>query len=309
MACVVTLVLVNYKPKRRHVPPGVALAHASSDSQHREALSTERYAGVIVGGAVSALGGTQHYFKFERALNHSLEHDVGARFGASTAAGMRAFGATDAAAKSPFSRGGQLASAPRVSIPTRPPADTVLLVRGHWLTRAMLNRISAWATDCAAATPPIDIALSLDTTIVGFETARTALGFFRHQRHVDVLLHTYNTTDMLTAYPTLAEAMEASGPKNRNKSAAYGFHTEAMMVWYAQLGSLRERYKHVWVFEADVGFSGENIAKLLRKHVVPPCIRTHFAAFFFLTATLSSQAHLGFAYLPGSVRSTSGCAG
>lgn len=169
---------------------------------------------------------------------------------------------------------------------SRPASWTALLVRGHWLTRAMLDKIASWALDCAGsvssntngAAPSIDVILSLDTTSVGHEAARSASNFFR-LRQVDSLvhIHTYNTTDMLAAYPTLNEALNtASGDGTTGiTSAAYGFHTEAIMLWYAQLGQTREKYKHVWVFEADVAFSGDHISTLLHKCVAPTPSENH----------------------------------
>ena len=145
----------------------------------------------------------------------------------------------------------------------------------------MLDKITSWALDCAesdarnANGAAIDVILSLDTTSVGHEAARSASNFFR-LHHVDSLvhIHTYNTTDMLTAYPTLKEALNAARGDGTTgmTSAAYGFHTEAIMLWYAQLGQTREKYKHVWVFEADVAYTGDHISALLRKCVAPTTV-------------------------------------
>mmetsp|Transcript_39556 Transcript_39556/g.64109 ORF Transcript_39556/g.64109 Transcript_39556/m.64109 type:complete len:271 (-) Transcript_39556:1077-1889(-) len=76
-----------------------------------------------------------------------------------------------------------------------------------------------------------------------------------------VRVHTYSQEDMLLHYPILqvvsnrCKRLRGGGRLRKRKiSLAWGFHAEAINVWYQ---SLREGYEYVWVLEDDVGFSGK----------------------------------------------------
>lgn len=47
--------------------------------------------------------------------------------------------------------------------------------------------------------------------------------------------------------------------------APYGFHTEAIILWLSEMPH-REIYRHVWVVELDVEFSGPNFSAMLRSY-------------------------------------------
>eukprot|EP00038_Savillea_parva_P030959 m.81899 g.81899 ORF g.81899 m.81899 type:complete len:366 (-) comp9429_c0_seq2:135-1232(-) len=143
-----------------------------------------------------------------------------------------------------------------MSQPHRTNATTVLLVRGHGLSRAMLDRITDWAVAGARVRPRIDVALSLDTTTRRGQHDIASKHF--QQRGVSSLvsIHLYDTNDMYVEFPTLQDAVNKSIYPSVT-SAAYGFHTEAIALWYKALPlAKQERYKYIWVFESDVAFSG-----------------------------------------------------
>eukprot|EP00037_Helgoeca_nana_P036722 m.12752 g.12752 ORF g.12752 m.12752 type:complete len:415 (-) comp7885_c0_seq1:65-1309(-) len=145
-------------------------------------------------------------------------------------------------------------------------ASVVLLIRGHALTRAMLDRISDWAKEgiTTATVPLFDVALSLDTTSRRGQRD-LAMAHFRHRRVERlVAIHTYTETEMLAQFPALIEARAGAVWGDAQGSAALGFHVEAIVLWYRGLSaSQRNQYRHVWVFEADVAYSGPKIARVL----------------------------------------------
>ena len=88
-------------------------------------------------------------------------------------------------------------------------------------------------------------------------------------------VHMYNESMMISAYPVLLEMgpkmvqacgtqWEALSPFN-TVSLAWGFHVEAILVWYTQCcgGGTHGAYSHVWVIEDDVGFSGDIVSSFL----------------------------------------------
>ena len=87
----------------------------------------------------------------------------------------------------------------------------------------------------------------------------------------DIFFHEYTEKDMLYVYPTLEslnkdQAYSKSRIKSQNRcSLAWGFHTEAINCWYQEIAKKNARqnyYRHIWVVEDDVGYSG-NICKFI----------------------------------------------
>ena len=84
----------------------------------------------------------------------------------------------------------------------------------------------------------------------------------------DYNVHEYAEAEMTAAYPVLEE-LRAAPPVDTCRelvtgscSLAWGFHAEALNLWFQGLRDVggRRRYEEVWVMEDDVGWAGEDIA-------------------------------------------------
>jgi hypothetical protein len=138
-----------------------------------------------------------------------------------------------------------------------------LLVRSHKPSAGALLRVGEWAEQ-AAALEGLDLWVQIDRSSEASAGTRAditaALPVAVRSR---VHFHEYTQDDMTAAYPALAALRESDAAMGRTKelqsghySLAWGFHTEAINLWFVALPE-RERYAHVWVFEDDVGFSGD----------------------------------------------------
>ena len=153
-------------------------------------------------------------------------------------------------------RGGGLAAGPHST-------RCALLVRSHKPSAGALLRVGEWAEQ-AAALEGLDLWVQIDRSSEASAGTRAeitaALPAAVRSR---VKFHEYTQDDMTAAYPALAALRESDAAMGRTKelqsgrySLAWGFHTEAINLWFVALPE-RERYAHVWVFEDDVGFSGD----------------------------------------------------
>lgn len=80
-------------------------------------------------------------------------------------------------------------------------------------------------------------------------------------------IHTYTNNDVLKMFPQLQYARDHGARGWSDRNVGFGFHTEAITYWYATLPeNVRNNVKQFWVFEADVGYSGHNITKLMSNY-------------------------------------------
>lgn len=161
---------------------------------------------------------------------------------------------------------------PPAAVPTAKTdhSRTVLLIRGHQLTIGAMWRLAQIVRQCARGSPPVPVWVSLDTTAIEGE-ANKLLSFLRKAEESGSILenthiHEYNSSQMLTRYPTLREAISRAKIQWRKRSVAFGFHTEAISMWYQQTEVQRLQPTTVWSMEADVGYSGEDITALFRDY-------------------------------------------
>jgi len=144
-------------------------------------------------------------------------------------------------------------------------------------TTAMLDRHVAWARQLAdAAIANADAAVGFWVLVdethggSGCTSARGRLQALAHEAGIaDGFLQCFVFTeaDMLERFPvvrSLRRAMPGT-PDVRDcfslphqKSLAWGFHTEAILLWWEHVSSsVRGRPAHVWVLEDDAGYSGD----------------------------------------------------
>lgn len=71
---------------------------------------------------------------------------------------------------------------------------------------------------------------------------------------VYIFVHQYDETELLDHYPSLVGLR-----CHMRQNLAWGFHVEAVSLWFR---CLEKPYRHVWIFEDDVGYTG-NILHLL----------------------------------------------
>lgn len=181
---------------------------------------------------------------------------------------------------------------------------TALVFRGHKLTYAMRLRIIAAAAACRNTTVPIWVWVSIDTTSMVthnltchlhltpysmFDRNLTSVSsaaylstgatgerdrLMSHLKNdsrglkigVDLDIHTYDSAEMDRRYPSLATAKARSYKPWRAKSNAFGYHTEAIMLWYNQAKVKRQAPAFVWVAEADAAYSGSDIKRFLNEY-------------------------------------------
>jgi hypothetical protein len=157
-----------------------------------------------------------------------------------------------------------------LSLPTS--STTVLLVRAHQFTDGALKRLADLAAQCTSASPPVSLWVSLDTTMVAGEADRLR-AFLKLRLHTtntstaSLLIHEYNSTDMLTSYPALSQAHSRAKRQWRSRSLAFGFHTEAISLWYQRAAQRGHHPRTVWSMESDVGYSGTDITLLFRDYM------------------------------------------
>lgn len=114
------------------------------------------------------------------------------------------------------------------------------------------------------------------TKVSAKEQIVNAINNFSEYQHLivgkDISFHEYTEKDMVCMYPALEslnedQAYSKSRIKRQNRcSFAWGFHTEAVNCWYQEIVKKESRqnyYRHIWVVEDDVGYSG-NICNFLR---------------------------------------------
>lgn len=143
----------------------------------------------------------------------------------------------------------------------RPTAEA-FVVRLVAPTEAATVRLLEWAAQLAPA--GVECWISVDAT---FPSKRETRGRLRRLEEGGWNRHTYTEQRMLDDFPALHEMLEIEEvademhPKaaQRKRSLAWAFHTEALGVWWADVG---RRFGQVWVLEDDVGFSG-SIADLV----------------------------------------------
>mgnify|MGYP006169236073 CR=1 FL=1 len=138
---------------------------------------------------------------------------------------------------------------------------TCILVRSHNPTQAMVDRIVAWQLDVVAAGG--FLMASVDSTSPRGRLAVERLSAALGSSH---LVHSYTETMLVRAYPVLNElrdAMHVAAPQWKRwaggpeATLAWGFHNEALGLWYNNLGAeRRESIDYVWVMEDDVGVAG-----------------------------------------------------
>eukprot|EP00041_Stephanoeca_diplocostata_P024258 m.609288 g.609288 ORF g.609288 m.609288 type:complete len:306 (-) comp22488_c0_seq63:3051-3968(-) len=140
---------------------------------------------------------------------------------------------------------------------------TVLLIRGYTLVgNSVLERVSRYAKECAQTTPPIDVWLSLDTTKEEGQL-QVAQSYFR-KVGATVHLDTFNDTEIFRRFPSLWDAHRKQHRDIRNWEAlTSGFQSEYVISWYMDRLKNTTQYQSIWVFEADVEYSGLNISDLL----------------------------------------------
>lgn len=129
------------------------------------------------------------------------------------------------------------------------------LVRVHDPTIDALERILDWADELEDS--PFEFWVSVDTTDHGGLPARALRRAASARLRRELLVHEYDEEDMLAQYPLLAEVR----PSLRG-SLAWGFHVEAVNLWFR---SLEKPYRLVWIFEDDVGVTGD-LSRLLTQY-------------------------------------------
>jgi len=175
-----------------------------------------------------------------------------------------------------------------------------VVVRCHDPSPAAASRLSGWAADCAAAN--IDFVVSLDNTQQWRQTPRERRVLKRKRENssgdgcasqhtsppsvspthrlnrtfaesnANVHVHRYTESDLLHHFPGLVplqkyllEEMKVREMVTRKCTMAWGFHVEALILWWVWSQKKMKKYKYIWVFEDDVGITG-NIANLVKEY-------------------------------------------
>lgn len=147
---------------------------------------------------------------------------------------------------------------------------TTLLVRGHHFTDGEMERMCQLAKQCASAAPTVAFWVSLDTTHYHHEAQRMKEYFAANATSlrwgIDVNVHEYDSTELLKRFPALAQAHARVKKTWRHKSIGFGFHTEAVSLWYELATVQRSEPSKVWVMEGDVAYSGPDITVLFKSY-------------------------------------------
>lgn len=165
-----------------------------------------------------------------------------------------------------------------------PPQNlTIMLIRSHKMTVGMMDRAIKFAQNFADSKQRNAVVwVSFDTTLVNGE-ADKFVKYIRSKPKSRKLLtetlfiHLYNTKMMLKEYPKL-EFARKSGPHgwSNNPSAAFGFHTETITIWYKRLPQAQKQaLKYLWVFEADVAYRGPNILEFMNAYDTGQQVSVH----------------------------------
>lgn len=164
-----------------------------------------------------------------------------------------------------------------------------VLVRMHNPSEAALERLRVWAEDLHSS-KTADLWISVDTTwqhLQARERIESAVACWPKELAASVRFHFYTRDDLLKSYPVLLELLQSLafpvipggghylGGVFALRDLGWGFHVEAINLWYHQLaGNVAPHdtvdmpckiYDYVWVFEDDVGFSG-NLSVLLERY-------------------------------------------
>lgn len=187
------------------------------------------------------------------------------------------------------------------------------LVRSHDPSPAACARLADWAEQIAGYNnnvqgEVVDMWVSVDASArarQGAEeesaSARIAREFEGRGLRDHVRTHEYTERDMGARYSVLEEEMRQDTTiakvreiRTGQFSLAWGFHCAAVNVWYQALTS-EHKYDFVWVWEDDVGFSGD-VALLLQRYracdddLLADTIRPLSAQWFWATTTSASYA-------------------
>ena len=144
-----------------------------------------------------------------------------------------------------------------------PCTHAAFVVRVVSPSEVAVNRLITWGRSLQKL--GIDCWVSVDTTCtLGTHTERNRIlqlvrdGWQLHRYDESEMLSTFPGLFNLSLMPRVACAMvDVTGRKRR--SLAWGFHVEALCLWWA---AADREYAYTWVFEDDVGFTGD-IAELL----------------------------------------------
>jgi len=132
---------------------------------------------------------------------------------------------------------------------------SAFMVRTFKPTTTMSRRVVQWFHD-VRSDPCVHTYLSIDQghpehkpKVEGLISMLQKSGFEMSS------VHRYSADDMLQAYPALQE--------KRPLGLTWGYHTQAIDLWLQSMPAKeRGAYKHLWVLEDDVAYSGD-ISKLL----------------------------------------------
>ncbi|KAL1526754.1 hypothetical protein AB1Y20_015450 [Prymnesium parvum] len=134
------------------------------------------------------------------------------------------------------------------------------LVRLVKPTEAATCRLLEWSACVAKSSPDIECWISVDNS---FPMSRETRSRLRRLAQGGWLRHTYNEERMIQAFPELERMFKVPEVKvelvkdkqlGRQRSLAWGFHTEALCLWWEDVGRC---FSNVWVFEDDVGYTGD----------------------------------------------------
>ena len=160
-------------------------------------------------------------------------------------------------------------------------SNVAVLVRMQNPQESALERLRDWAEDLQYS-KAADLWVSVDTTwrhIHAKERIERAVASWPEGLATSVQFHFYDRADLLQTYPVLVELLQSIafpvipgggeylGGVFGLRDVGWGFHVEAINLWYQQLAgrvsatgtspSPCRIYSFVWVFEDDVGFSGK----------------------------------------------------
>lgn len=146
------------------------------------------------------------------------------------------------------SAGAQLAVAPRrSSLAARSGSETAFLVRTYNPTAHMSKHVAQWFSSLRSS-PHVHTFLSIDQTKPGHEQELEALIQGLHDIGFDVGgAHRYLEDDMRRLYPGLEGKTDL----------AWGYHVQAVDLWLQTLPHKDQTYKHIWVAEDDLGYTGD----------------------------------------------------
>mmetsp|Transcript_126958 Transcript_126958/g.353575 ORF Transcript_126958/g.353575 Transcript_126958/m.353575 type:complete len:341 (-) Transcript_126958:9-1031(-) len=160
--------------------------------------------------------------------------------------------------------------------------NVAIVVRVHnGTSEAMLRRHVEWASElaCEAAQhndePPL-LWFLVDETYGG-EYARRRIYDFIHEAGLgmeSIRCVPYTEAEMISKFPVLHKLREAL-PDTQNvrdcfvlpcqKSLAWCYHVEAILVWWVQVTTGSKEPPFVWVIEDDAGYSG-SISRFIRAY-------------------------------------------